>query len=295
MNVLITGTSTGFGFLAAKTLTDAGHNVFATMRGLAGKNAANAEALDTAAGGGAGNLHLLELDVNSDDSVTAAVDEALQLESSIDVVINNAGYGCSGFAESLTVDQFQKIFDTNVFGVQRVNRAVLPHMRKRGSGLLVHVSSAIGRMVFPYVSAYLSTKWALEGLAESYRYELAPTGIDSVIIEPGAFGTNFFENMVPAADTERVESYGALAGAPDAMFEGLGDVISGPDAPDPQIVADALLALVEMPAGTRPLRTVVDPIMGAWPDAMNVAQSKVQTELMTQFQMKHLLATKAPS
>ena len=293
MKVLITGSSTGFGYLAAKTLVHAGHDVFATMRGLESKNSAQAESLTKDASSAKGTLHLLELDVNSDDSDASAVAQALRLEGAIDAVINNAGYGCSGYAESLTVEQFQQLFDTNVFGVQRVNRAVLPHMRERGSGLLVHVSSAVGRMVFPFISAYLASKWALEGLAESYRYELAPTGVDSVIIEPGAFGTNFFQNMVPGADDERLGSYGELAQAPQAMFEGLGDVISGPAAPDPQLVADALLALIETPTGSRPVRTVVDPIMGAWPGAMNDAQADVQKALMSQFGMGHMLAPSA--
>ena len=164
MNVLITGTSTGFGFLAAKTLTQAGHTVFATMRGLEGKNRDNAASLRDATEAHDGTLHLIELDVTSDPSVESAVAKALELEGAIDAVVNNAGYGCSGYAESLTIDQFQALFDTNLFGVQRVNRAVLPHMRERGSGLLVHVSSAIGRMVFPFISAYLASKWALEGL-----------------------------------------------------------------------------------------------------------------------------------
>ena len=149
-NVLITGTSSGFGLLTARTLLQKGHTVFATMRGVAGKNAAAADGLRKFAEGQDGTLHLLELDVTNDASVDNAVKTALKLSGRIDVVVNNAGTGSGGLAESFTVDQFKQLFEVNLFGVQRVNRAVLPSMRDTGQGLLIQVSSIMGRIVIPY-------------------------------------------------------------------------------------------------------------------------------------------------
>lgn len=280
--ILLTGSSSGFGLTMARMFLEKSYSVLATMRDIAGKNAPAAKKLKSFAGDTTGTLHLLELDVTRDDSVNEAIQYALDLEGKIDVAINNAGVGVSGFAEAVTPEQFQKQFEVNVFGAQRVNRAVLPSMRARGSGLLVHISSVMGRIVLPFAAPYTASKFALEGLAESYRYELLGTGVDCVIVEPGGFPTSFFANMIAAGDKDRIESYGDLRDTPEKMWSGVGQMLQSDEAPDPRLVAEAVLNLVETPAGKRPLRTVVDPMMGGEaPSAINQLTDDIQKQLLT--------------
>lgn len=290
-NVFITGSSSGFGSLITHTLLENGYTVFATMRNSTGKNAAKAQALQVFARDKSSTLHILDLDVNDEVSVETAVQQALDRAGHIDIVINNAGFGIAGYAEGTTIEQLHQIFDTNVYGVQRVNRAVLPSMRKRGSGLLLHISSAMGRIVLPFAAPYTASKYALEGLAESYRYELASTGIDVAIVEPGGFPTSFFDKMAPVADAARVATYGALQNAPEQMWGSVAQILQSDDAPDPQTVADAVLNLIETPAGKRPLRVVVDPMTGGeGATAVNTMSSDVQTQLLTAFGLGNLLS-----
>lgn len=289
--VLITGSSSGFGLLAAQTLLTEGYTVLATMRGLEGKNAANASQLEAFASSQLGTLHLLELDVTSDVSVQAAISQGLELAGHLDVVVNNAGLGTGGLTESYTTEQLQKLFDVNVFGVHRVNRAVLPSMRERGSGLLINVSSTMGRIVIPFAGLYTASKFALEGLTESLRYELAPTGVDVVLVEPGGFGTNFLANIIPPADEATVASYGPVANIPAQMWGMFGQMLASDNAPNPQDVADTILNLIETPAGERPLRTVVDPMTGGeGPTTINQVSSQVQSQLLNGFGMANLLS-----
>ena len=189
--VLITGCSSGIGWAAATALLERGHTVIATMRDVGGKNAGAAAELQAAAESAPGRGHVLELDVTQDDSVEAGVEAALGAERSIDVLVNNAGYGGWGLLEGFTSEQLSLVFETNVIGTHRLNRAVLPGMRERGSGLLIHLSSAMGRIVIPYAAPYTSTKFAIEALAESLHYELAGTGVDVSILQPGAINTDF--------------------------------------------------------------------------------------------------------
>ena len=290
-NVLITGSSSGFGLLTARTLLEKGHTVFATMRGPDGKNAAAAADIRAYADGQPGTAHIIDLDVTSEASVNAAIQQALDLEGWIDVVVNNAGFGSGGYAETFTMDQFERIFDVNVFGVQRVNRAVLPSMRARSSGLIIYVSSVMGRIVLPFAASYTATKYALEGLAETYRYELGSLGIDSVVVEPGGFGTNFLENVAFAGDAERIASYGDLAEVPQQFWGGFDQMLSSDDAPDPQRVADAVLDLIETPHGQRPLRTVVDPMTGGeGPTGINQMTDQVQAQMFSAMGMSEMVA-----
>lgn len=300
-NILITGAAAGFGSLIARSLASAGHTVFATMRDPKGRNAPKAEALSAFARGRAGRLHILELDVADEASVNAAVDAAIRhAEASggrLDAVINNAGSGIGSatYGEAVTMDQFRRAFDINVSGVQRVIRAALPGFRKAGEGLIVNISSTMGRIVIPYAAAYTATKFALEGLTESYRYELSGTGVDVAIVEPGGFPTDFFRNVEAPGDASRLASYGPLAQAPAAMYEGFMEMIHGADAPDPQMVADAVLALVEAPAGTRPLRVVVDPLMGGQaPESVNKHLAEMQAGLLQAIGQQGLLTLKTP-
>lgn len=291
--ILVTGCSSGFGFLTARTLLNGGHTVFATMRDLDKKNSAAAQKLSAHADETRGRLHLLDMDVTDSASVGTAVQKALNIEGAIDVAINNAGYGVGGYAEAVTAEQLQRQLDVNVVGVQRVMRAVLPGMRQAGNGLIINVSSVMGRVVIPFAGAYTASKYALEGLSENYRYELAGTGVDVVIVEPGGFSTGFLGNMDSGADTGRLESYGDLADMPDKMWGHFSEQLAADDAPDPQQIADAVDLLIKTPAGQRPLRTVVDPMAGGQaPETINRTSDDVQAKMFEQMGMQAMLALK---
>ena len=247
--VLITGSSTGFGRLIAETLARSGHTVFATMRDPGGRNATNASEIRALAKQESLPLNVLELDVTDDASVERAVNICVEHAGRIDVAINNAGYAMIGLAEAVTTEQAQQIMDTNFFGSVRINRAVLPHMRRQRSGLLLHISSGAGRVIFPAYGLYCATKFALEALAEAYHYELAAQGIESSIVEPGAYLTPVFGNIVMAADEDRTDTYGVAKQIPTKINEFL-KMMAG----NPQEVADAVLRILETPVGQRQLR-----------------------------------------
>lgn len=255
--ILISGTSSGLGYLTAKILTRKGHTVIATMRDINNKNAKAASELAHYTENTPGKIYLFEMDVTDEISVNSAVSEALSFEGVIDVAINNAGVGAVGLAECFTADQFRQIFDVNLFGAQRVNRAVLPAMRERGSGLLIHISSIVGRLVPPFGSPYVASKFALEALAESYHYELAAIGIESIIVEPGSFDTNFDTNKQVSLDTERIVEYGSMAKTMKKIYGQIRDASAGSNSGNPEDAAIAITRLIDMPAGKRPLRTVV--------------------------------------
>jgi NAD(P)-dependent dehydrogenase (short-subunit alcohol dehydrogenase family) len=285
--VLVTGASAGFGRLVVEALLSRGHVVVASMRGVSGRNRQAAEEM------GAKGAHVVEIDVTDGASVEKGVDEALARAGGIDVVVNNAGVGVIGWQEAFTVEDWKKVFDINVFGVQRVNRAVLPHMRARRTGLLVHVSSILGRMVIPFYGPYNASKFALEALADNYRVELSGLGIESVIVEPGGYGTDFGRNLVPASDEPRTASYGPAAQAPQQAFAAFEKVLHGPDAPDPRWVADAVADLVAKPRGERPFRTVVDRLgMGAALEPYNEAAAAMQRTVYGAFGMAGALELK---
>ncbi|MBZ5643381.1 MAG: SDR family oxidoreductase [Acidobacteriia bacterium] len=249
--VLITGCSTGFGRVTAMTLARAKCRVFAGMRDIRGRNASNAADVRAQAEKQSLALSVVELDVNDDPSVDRAVAEVMQAAGRIDVLVNNAGLTVRGLVEAVTIEQMRRIFETNVFAVHRMNRAVLPQMRQRGSGLLIHISSQAGRVVLPGLGMYSASKAALEALVESYHYELAGQGIDSILVQPGAFATAIGQNADKAADEAREASYGPASEIPKTLMANLGA------RQDPQQVADAILRLIETPAGERPLRTDV--------------------------------------
>ena len=250
--VLITGASGGFGTLISKQLLADGHTVIASMRGVQGKNQAKAAELQ------ATGAHIVEIDVTDQSSVESGIAQAMEQAGGIDVVVNNAGVGVLGLQENFTPEDWQRLFDINVFGVQRVNRAVLPHMRERGSGLLLHVSSLLGRISLPFYGPYNATKWALEAMAENYRVELSGFGVDSCLVEPGGYPTTFMTGLMQPSDTDRNASYGDLAHAPKGMFDNFEQALASNPAQDPQHVADAVSKLINTPGGQRPMRTVVD-------------------------------------
>src|SRR5580700_2958592 len=275
--VLITGSSTGFGRLMAENLARRGHSVFATMRDPGGRNATNASEIRALAKGESLPLNVLELDVTNDVSVERAVNICVEHAGRIDIAINNAGNALIGLAEAVTTEQAQQIMDTNFFSSVRVNRAVLPHMRRQRSGLLLHISSGAGRLVIPTFSFYCASKFAMESLAEAYHYELAPQGIESSIVEPGAYQTSVFGNIVTAADQARTNTYG-VTNEIAAKINGLLTTAAG----NPQEVADAVLRIVETPAGERKLRYRVSPAdLGV--DEINDLCEQVQARLFEGF------------
>jgi len=252
-NILITGCSTGFGYDSSRYLAEKGHHVISTMRNINGKNAQPAAELKSFAEEKGYKITVLELDVTSDESVEAAIAQA----GPIDVLINNAGSGYGGPIEAFSSQQVLDQLDLNIVGTVRTAKAVLPGMRKQGSGLIIQVSSTAGRAAFPGFGIYHASKWGLEGMSEAMRYELAPLGIDVVLVEPGPFATHFFGNLVPSDSEEIAAAYQHVG----QFSEGFGNNVQGmfqdPNAPtDPMIIVQIFEDLINMKPGTRPLRTI---------------------------------------
>jgi NAD(P)-dependent dehydrogenase (short-subunit alcohol dehydrogenase family) len=282
-NILITGTSSGFGFLTVKTLLAAGHHVFAGMREPSGRNADAVAALRDAAASSSGKLSILDMDVVDNASVERAVGEAITAAGHLDVVVNNAGIGTWGYIESYTPEQFQRLFDVNILGVQRVTRAALPHMRARKAGLFINVGSGLGRYVLPFLAPYAMTKFALECMTDTYAMELAAFGIEFSLVQPGGFPTDFMGNGVKPGDDARLASYGELADAPMKMAAGFMEMMSGPNAPNPQAVADKVLEIIAAPVGSRPHRAPVDFMLGQALEAINETCAVVQKQVAAGF------------
>jgi NAD(P)-dependent dehydrogenase (short-subunit alcohol dehydrogenase family) len=285
--ILVTGAGSGFGNLTTQSLLTRGHTVVASMRDIGGRNKPIAEDLSSA------GAHIVDIDVTNDDSVTAGVEQAIDLGGGMDVLVNNAGIGVLGLQEAFTAADWQSLFDINVFGVQRMNRAMLPYFRKQRSGLLLHVSSLLGRMTIPFYGPYNASKWALEALVENYRTELSAFGVDSCLVEPGGFPTNFIDRLMKPGDVSRPAEYGEMAQAPAAALAIFEQALAANPQQDPQLVADAIVKLVETPAGQRPFRTVVDKLgMGDPIEAYNDHLAEVTTGVYTAFGMANMLQLK---
>jgi NAD(P)-dependent dehydrogenase (short-subunit alcohol dehydrogenase family) len=283
--ILITGASGGFGVLTFKKLIENGNQVAAAMRDIAGRNKNTAEELSAL------GAKIIELDVTNDDSVTKGVESAIQQLGGLDVLMNNAGIGSAGMIEFFTTSDFQKLYEVNVFGVQRMNRAVVPYFRAQKSGLIIYTSSLLGRITLPFYGLYQSSKWALEALAENYRVELSTFGIENCIVEPGGFPTAFAENLMLPSDTSQAENYGGFIHAPQKMGENFHNVLMNNPQQDPQRVADAFAALIDLPVGEKPFRTTVDFIgMGDHVQKYNEHLGQVTTGLYTNFGIAGMLS-----
>ncbi len=285
--VLITGASSGFGRLISETLARKNFRVFATMRNVNDRNAAAAREFHELAKRESLCLQILELDVTDDASVERAVNEVTAKCGRIDVLVNNAGFGIMDLAESVTLAQAQRQFDTNFFGVLRMNRAVLPAMKRQGNGLLLHVSSGAGRLAIPGMGLYCASKFAMEALAEVYRYELASLGIDSVVIEPGAYATPIMEKLERGEDPGRKTGYGEMAQIPEKIKAKIGSSRA-----NPQEIADAVLQIIETPAGQRQLRYRIGP-GGPGVQRINALTDEIQTQLLEAFGITALAKFKA--
>ena len=202
---LVTGCSSGIGLETALALARDGFYTFATMRDLT-----KTEKIEEAIKKENLNVEILELDVDNEESASTAIEAILGKKQRIDVLVNNAGYGMWGTVEDLSVDEFKEQFETNFFSIIRLIHKIAPIMRKQGSGDIVNISSVAGRIGFPVSPAYISSKFALEGLSESLRFELMPFGVNVIIIEPGVIKTNFFNSMKMAEKSNKNSEYNEI-------------------------------------------------------------------------------------
>lgn len=237
-NVLITGCSSGIGLKTAVTLARHGFRVFATMRDLAKRGP-----LDAALVAGGAGAEVLQLDVTDETSIRAAVDTALDRAGGLDALINNAGYGIGGFIENLTLEEYRRQFDTNLFGLIAVTKAVLPHMRSRRSGRIVNISSLNGRVGMGGLSAYTASKFAVEGFSEALAFEAGPFGVQTIVVEPGVFKTEIFgANRKMAVSARHPSSpYFEIFPRLEARWERVIGRVAG----DPQRVADLILHVLQ--------------------------------------------------
>jgi NADP-dependent 3-hydroxy acid dehydrogenase YdfG len=254
--ILITGTSSGFGKLSAITLAKAGYTVIATMRQIEGKNKEAANELATVSG-----IEVLEMDVTNESSVIGAVNKTLFRYGVIDVLINNAGVAGFGLLEAYSLENVQRLFDINVYGVLRTYKAVLPSMRARRSGLIINISSGLGLFAAPNTVAYAATKFAVEAINEGYHAELKSFGIENVSIQCGAYPTEIATKVgVNADQKEVIDSYGELPGpGANERMERIMRKIREFNM-IPQIVADGILQIVEMENGSRPQQFPLDAV-----------------------------------
>jgi len=279
-SVLITGTSSGFGRLSALLFARSGANVIASMRNMKGGKRPEAQELADIAAGEKLKLSLVEIDVTKDEQVAKGVAFAeAKAGGALDVVLNNAGIGVGGPAEFFDMANLQRAFDVNFFGYQRMARAALPKMRARGEGLLVEISSQLGRLLIPNLGAYCATKFAVEAMFETMAYELAPFGVEATIIQPGGYPTKIWENgsryfaeLMESADDERKAAYQGHI----QMAQGL---IGGQYSTDPMDVPRAIAEIIALPPGKRPLRKPVHPNTQS-SDALNAAHAQVQAAAM---------------
>ncbi|MBR0642725.1 SDR family NAD(P)-dependent oxidoreductase [Plastoroseomonas hellenica] len=259
---LVTGASSGFGNMIARDLAQAGHVVYASMRGTDNKNADKVKDNAAFATEKGVDLRSIELDVQDDASIAAAADTIIREVGRIDVLVQNAGHMVYGPSEAFTAEQLRELYDVNVLGTQRVNRAVVPHMRAARSGLLVWVSSSsVAGGVPPLLGPYFAAKAAMDALAVCYAKELAPFCIETSIVVPGAFttGTNHFANAGAPEDKETERRY--IEGYPDGFMDNMKEALAStvPKSADPGAVGRAVVDIVAAPHGDRPLRVHVDP------------------------------------
>ena len=258
--VLITGAATGIGKLAALTLARAGHTVYATMRDPEGKNAEHAEELLEVAAQENLAIRAIALDVLSEESARSAVATVVDEQGQLDVVVNNAGHLYVGYVEAFTPEDINHLIDVNAIGAHRVNRAALPQLRKQRSGLLLYVGSTIPITTPPFLGPYVASKAAMDSLAVVTSYEVSQFGIETVIVQPGAFteGTNHFPDASRASDDAITAEYAELDALVARTHEAHEQLFTPGESHHPQIVADEIARILDLPFGEKPYRSVVD-------------------------------------
>jgi NAD(P)-dependent dehydrogenase (short-subunit alcohol dehydrogenase family) len=288
--IVITGASSGIGELTAKALAHAGHTVYAGMRNTTTRNAPKVREYAEFAADNGVDLRSVELDVSSQASADAAIASVHAAHGRIDVLMHNAGHLVTGPTEAFTPEEMARVYDTNVLGAQRVNRAALPLLRAQGSGLVLWTGSTSTRGgTPPYLAPYFAAKAAMDSVAVSYAAELARFGIETAIIVPGAFttGTNHFPNSGRPADQATAAAYEErYAGLMEQVSERLA-AIAPPDS-DVSAVADAVVEVVGMPDGTRPFRTHVDPSHDGAEEVSAVAD-RIRAEFLERIGLGDLL------
>lgn len=294
--VLVTGASSGIGNSIARMVAAAGHTVYASMRALDGRNAPQAQALLEFAAENDVDLRVLDLDVTAQDSADTAVATIIDEAGRLDTVVHNAGHLVIGFAEAFSAEEIARLFDVNVLGQHRVNRAALPFLRAAGTGYLLYVGSTTTPARPPFMAPYVTSKVAGDALAETTAYELRPFGIETTIVLPGALteGTNHFPNASHPADADRTEAYSRL----DALMrESLsGATNSNPDGAveaSPDAVGGEVARLLALPHGTRPLHALVDYQQSGLERVLG-PQEAVTAEMLRRFGMDQLLTVSPP-
>jgi NAD(P)-dependent dehydrogenase (short-subunit alcohol dehydrogenase family) len=289
--IVVTGTSSGFGAIATRALARAGHTVYASMRETTGRNAPQVKEVENYAAEHGVDLRPIELDVSSQQSCDAAIQEIISKNGRLDVVVHNAGHMVFGPAEAFTPEQLAELYDVNVLSTQRVNRAALPQLRKQRKGLVVWVSSssAAGGTP-PYLAPYFAAKAGMDALAVVYARELTRWGIETSIVVPGAFtgGTNHFAHAGSPDDKARVSEYevGPYAGFAKQVRDGFASIV--PADADVSAVADAIVRVVDAPFGKRPFRVHIDPTQdGA--EVVNAVSDRVRAELLRRIGLGDLL------
>ena len=281
--ILVTGASSGFGKLIVELLTKSDFCVIATMRDINGKNSKVANEIDQLAK----NVNVEELDVSCSNSVKKAITNTIKNYGQIDVLVNNAGIMNVGLAQGFTISQLEKQMNVNYIGVARIFKEVLPYMKEKNDGLFITISSIAGRIIFPFLSTYNPSKFAVEALAEIYRYELSPFKIDSVIIEPGPFPTNLIKNSPRPQDTECLKDYGELEGAAEKTMQSFKEFMKNNPDCDSNLISKEVLKLIRLPYGKRPLRTVCGLDYGV--KNINSETEKHQLELLQQLGLSNLI------
>jgi NAD(P)-dependent dehydrogenase (short-subunit alcohol dehydrogenase family) len=286
--VVVTGASSGFGALTVRSLARAGHTVYAGMRETVGRNASAVADLGAFGAEHGVDVHAVELDVQSQESADAAIALIIAEQGHLDVVVHNAGHMVTGPAEAFTPEQYASLYDINVLGTQRVNRAALPFLRGQHSGHVVWVGSSSTRGgTPPYLAPYFAAKAAMDAVAVSYRAELLRFGIETTIVVPGAFthGTNHFAHSGTPADTETAKAY-------EEFYPGLMEQVAGklaelePSWADVGAVADAIVDVVG--AAKPPFRVHVDPSSdGA--EVVNAVADRVRGELLRRVELADLI------
>lgn len=228
---LVTGSSSGIGFETSLALAREGYFTYATMRDIK-----KAKAIQDVAKKEKIPISVIPLDVDKPETVKAAIKQIVSEKKRIDVLVNNAGYGLFGCLEDITVDELKAQFETNFFSIARIIQEVAPIMREQKSGTIVNISSVAGRIGFPASPGYISSKFALEGLSESLRYEFAPFGINIIIIEPGVIKTNFFGSMKMPKNAKKDSPYGDITSKVVAGVKMMSEMGT-----PPKEVADAII------------------------------------------------------
>ena len=292
--IVVTGASSGFGQMTAYALADAGHTVYAAMRGINGHNAKKVTEAHAYSVKNNVDLRTVEIDVVDDTSVSSGIATIHSEAGRLDVIIHNAGHMSFGPAEAFTTKQMADLYDVNVLSTQRMMRAALPAMRTQGRGLIVWVSSTSTRGgTPPFLSPYFAAKAGMDSLAVSYAPELARWGIETSIIVPGAFtgGTNHFAHAGKPDDDAIANAYldGPYADVSDKALNGL--KMLEPDDADPSAVARGIVDIVNAPFGTRPFRVHVDPSQDGAEIVSGVAD-RVRSEMYRRIGLEDLLSPK---